>query len=389
MQPSPSRRALVATHNLTSYAGSEVFTLELATELREMGWEVLVAALRQGEPMASEFEQRGFRILELLAEASLIKSIPFDLAWIQHAPVYYELLLIQGIKAAKVVFCSLSHFEPLESVPAYRGNIDLLLANSIENRNFITNELALGNDQIIVFPNSVPSNYWVTRKELHSPVLTRIAVISNHPPPEVLEAISVLKANGVAVSHIGIGGTRVLTHPKLLLEYDAIITIGKTVSCCLALKIPVYCYDHFGGPGWLDEDNFDLASQNNFSGRGFSKRTVESIVNDLFVGYSESLHSLDEFTARAARLFKLRENLQVLLNRPKVALPSSGNDFDTKQILKQHAQYISLLKAKTHLETELSALNKEISRIKSTFSWCITSPLRAAFNFIRAIFGVR
>lgn len=377
MKTTPVKRAIVASHSLVGYAGSEVLTLELAIELRDMGWEVSVAALLTGEPMASEFGKHGFRIVDLLGEPSAVGSLKFDLAWIHHAPVLYELFLVQKIEADTIVFSSLSHFDPLEVVPQYRAKVDLLLANSFENGNHIQGELGLDAGQVIVFPNAVPSNYWDSRKKSHNSAAKHVAIISNHPPPEVLEATALLKKQGIAVTHIGVGGTPVLINPGLLLNYDVVISIGKTVPYCFALKVPVYCYDHFGGPGWLREEDFVLAGQNNFSGRGFFKKTPETIAEEIVKGYRESLDRLDVHLNFAERFLNLRENLISLFAHPRI-LPSEKEPANgVNQLLMQHRQYIRLAKFFSAREAELS---KELSRVKSTVSWRITKPLRFIWN---------
>lgn len=381
--------ALIATHNLADYAGSEIFTLELATALREMGWDVLVTALLPGEPMASEFRKQGFRIVDMLTEASAISNAKFDLAWIHHTPVFQELFLAQKIEATTVIFCSLSHFEPLEAVPPNRQHLDLLLAHSVENRNFITKELGLAEDQVIVFPNAVPSVYWDRSKEIHSRTLMRLAIISNHPPVEVLRMAEILQADAVQVIHIGTGGNQILMSPSLLLNLDAVITVGKTVPYCFSQKVPVYCYDHFGGPGWLNEDNFELASQNNFSGRGFSKKTPEIIAREIVEGYQESIRRLEAFKTHAANFYNLRENLQLLLGRHRISAPKQSALTDDIQTSKQHAQYIRLAKTLRVREAELIARDKEISRVKSTLSWRLTAPFRMAYNFLFRTIGRR
>lgn len=379
MQP---RRVLIATHHLAGYAGSEVLTLELAAELREMGWEVCVAALLPGAPMLSEFEELGFQIIDLLAARSAISNARFDLVWIHHAPVLYE-ILIHGVETATVVFCSLSHFEPLEAVPEHRESVDLLLAHSVENRNHIISTSGLDEDQVLVFPNAVPNNYWIEGKEFHNPLLKRLAVVSNHPPPEVLQAAKILRQRGVEVVHIGAGGIEILISAKLLRSYDAVITIGKTVPYCLALKVSVYCYDHFGGPGWLDESNFDLAGQNNFSGRGFLQKAPETIVLEMIHGYASTLGQLEAHASRAAATLHLRHNLEHLFAQRsglpirKLSIP------DTASVLKQHAQYIRLVKVLRSREAELEGLRNEITRVKSTFGWWLGSPFRIVRNFLR------
>jgi O-antigen biosynthesis protein len=376
-------RALVATHNLTDYAGSEVFTLELATELREMGWEVLVAALLSGEPMVSEFKKQRFQIVDLLKADPAIDNAKFDLAWIHHTPVFNELFVARKTKATTVVFCSLSHFEPLEKVPTNTENLDLVLAHSIENRGFITRALGLDEDQVIVFPNAVPNIYWGCPKELHDQALMRLAIVSNHPPVEVLRAAEILREKGLDVLHIGMGGTQMLMSPRLLLDWDAVITVGKTVPYCFALRVPVYCYDHFGGPGWLSADNLDLAGQKNFSGRGFARKAPEMIAQEIFDGYQKSLLGLDALRNHAANHHDLGKNLALLLDHPRISATKQSDVTKITQTLGQHAQYMRLARTLSVREAELSARNKEISRIKSTLSWRLTAPFRAAYNLMR------
>ncbi|EJL82719.1 hypothetical protein PMI15_02949 [Polaromonas sp. CF318] len=336
--------------------------------------------------MAPEFENRGFRIVDLLTESSAIEGIKFDLAWIHHAPVFYEVFLTQKIEAGTVVFCSLSHFEPLEAVPAYRDKFDLLLANSIENKTHIKETLGLDESQIVVFPNAVPSNYRGLRNKVNSPSVRQVAIISNHPPLEVLEAGALLENQGVAITHIGTGGTPTLMSPSLLLNYDAVITIGKTVPYCFALEIPVYCYDHFGGPGWLTEANFDIASRNNFSGRGFFKKTPATIADEVLAGYRDALGRLNAYMTLAEKFLSLRKNLASLFTHPRIAYSEKENTINVGQILTQHAQYIRLVKILRGREAELSGFHKELLRIKSTVSWRITKPLRFIWNklFLRA-----
>lgn len=390
MTTSTVRRALVASHHLASYSGSEVLTLELATELRQMGWEVVVAAVLSDEPMASEFRKQGFPIVDLLGANPAIDNVQFDLAWVHHTPVFNELFIARQTKATKVVFCSLSHFEPLEQVPACPDRIDILLAHSAENKDFIVDERGWRDDQVAVFPNAAPGIYWNQQKEKHGQALRQLAIISNHAPVEVLEAAQLLGKKGVAVRHIGVGGTPTLMQPDLLLGCDAVVTIGKTVPYCFALKVPVYCYDHFGGPGWLTDGNFDLAGRNNFSGRGFQKKTPEVIAQELAEGYQESLQRLDVLREHAACHRDLRKNLALLIEQPVAPLPDRAASGTHTQTLGQHKQYMQLARALSAMrsamrsihEVELDARDKEILRVKSTLSWRCTAPFRVAYNLV-------
>ncbi len=84
----------------------------------------------------------------------------------------------------------------------------------------------------------------------------------------------------------GIEGEFKLITPEVLKDFDAVITIGRTVQYCLALGIPVYCYDRFGGPGWITESNIESASKFNFSGRCVDHfMTSHEIVHNIIKGF--------------------------------------------------------------------------------------------------------
>lgn len=379
--------ALIATHNLADYAGSEIFTLELAITLRDMGWRVTVATFFPGLPMLLEFKKHGFSIVNLLTDDFSSHHVKYDLAWIHHTPVFHELLLVKKIEAAKTIFCSLSHFEPLEAPPSDIRCVDLLLAHSVENKNRIKQDYKLKDDQIIVFPNSVPKQYWRFSRCFNSFKLVRLAVVSNHPPAEVLKAIKILQDKSIVVEHIGLNGIKRLVSPELLLEYDAIVTIGKTVLYSFALNIPIYCYDHFGGPGWLTDENFDLAGKNNFSGRGFKDKTSENIAYEIINGYEDSLLKLAKFRTHAADFHDLEKNLLRLFAHPNVVQSKHRCLAEDTNLLRQHGLYIRLAKTLSVRETELAIYIKEIHRIKNTFSWRIAAPFRVIYNFLLRISG--
>src|SRR5690606_31689494 len=52
---------------------------------------------------------------------------------------------------------------------------------------------------------------------------------------------------------------------------------------------PVYCYDHFGGPGWLSASNFEVAEYFNFSGRDTPvRKSPQEIATELIDGSSKA-----------------------------------------------------------------------------------------------------
>lgn len=374
------KRALIATHNLIEYAGSEILTLELALELREMGWDVIVAAIITGAPIQLEFQRQDIPIIELLSDHFPLKAVIFDFVWIQHTPVFYELFLAHKIQAQKTVFCSLSHFEPLETIPACRTNIDILLAHSEENKSHIIQENQISPEAIAVFPIAVPTQYCVRHKTPTTSVPKRIALISNHLPPELLEAKSILEQRQLIVEHIGLGGTPLLIHADILLTYDAVVSIGKTIPYCLSLQVPVYCYDRFGGPGWLSQSSLSVAAYHNFSGRGFSPKTADKICQEILQGYVHAASETPALRAYAEDKLNLRKNLEDLMSRLNGLSSLKETLVVPHQIERQHASYMSLIRK---FSAVTQSYDKEIRRIKTSFSWQITKPIRALQSLFR------
>lgn len=379
-------RALIATHHLIDFAGSEISTLELATTLISMGWEVTVAAMLIGEPMSWEFQSKSIPIFNLLEVQLPIDGQQFDLVWIHHLPVFHEIVLSRKITGKKLVYCSLSPFEPIEAVPFLYDSINLLLANSQENADHILQRLGLPGNTVIVFPNSVPQNFFKIPKANHPRQANKIALISNHPPEEILELVTRLKESGKEIRHIGWKGEPALVTPYMLKDCDTIISIGKTVQYCFALKIPVYCYDHFGGPGWLHNHNFDLAYHNNFSGRGFQKKDSDHIIYELETGYIDALAYLDKHYEFALANCHLEKNLNRILSCEPSPLPSFAGSI-IQECMSQHACYRRLAIAHKNSSSIIknNYLHEEIRRLKTTYSWQITKPLRLLANLPRLI----
>lgn len=372
--------ALIATHNLVEFAGSEILTLELSLELREMGWNVMVAAIITGAPIQLEFQKQRIPIIELLSDHSFFTNVAFDFVWIHHTPVFYELFVTHKIRAHRIVFCSLSHFEPLETIPACRENIDILLAHSEENRAHIIQENQINPEAITVFPISVPRQYRVGYKFPTTSAPKRIALISNHLPPELLEAREILLQQQLEIEHIGLGGTPLLMQADILLAFDAVVSIGKTIPYCLALQIPTYCYDRFGGPGWLSQSSLSVAAHHNFSGRGFGQKTADEICQEILQGYVQAVSETPALRAYAEDKLNLRKNLENLMSRLNGPALHKQPLIIPHHIERQHASYMALIR---DISAKTQSYDKEIRRIKTSFSWQITKPIRVLQTLFR------
>jgi hypothetical protein len=112
------------------------------------------------------------------------------------------------------------------------------------------------------------------------------------------------------------GGTRrERIHPELLLNFDAVVTIGKTTQYCLVMGIPVYSYDHYGGAGWLSSENFAFEAFNNFSGyRTQRKLSATQLTSEIRGGYEKASSWSQRNMAKFAHHYSLDRQMKELIS---------------------------------------------------------------------------
>lgn len=113
---------------------------------------------------------------------------------------------------------------------------------------------------------------------------------------------------------IGVQFVPRLISVELLSEFDLIITIGRTVQYCFAMGVPVYVYDYFGGPGYIDESNFELAEKCNFSGRGFGKKSVDDLISEIFNEYQNAVFRLEKLHSVAQQEYSYDKQFDIIYN---------------------------------------------------------------------------
>jgi hypothetical protein len=309
------KKAIIGNSRFRDLAGSEVTTLELAEALRERGIDVWIGSFEFGGEVTEAARAAGCRLLDLSGECDT--SLSFDLAWVHHAPTYYSLFLEHGVKSEKTIFSSLSHFEPLESPPIPLAGVSRYLVNSDENADFFQEQYPAFAPYMSVFPNAAPRRFWSSVAAKREPDFANLsfAVVSNHPPEEMLRAIELAQQQGLKLQIFGHNGTATRVTPEILANFDGVISIGKTVQYCLAMQMPIYCYDHFGGPGWIDPTNFDSARKQNFSGRCCQRVLVpEELVHEWSSGFPRARKNAADLGEMASGLFDLDANLDEVLS---------------------------------------------------------------------------
>lgn len=314
MRAMSNKRVIVTQNQMINFAGSEMVTLELVEECMRQGAEVILAVNALGDPMMSRLNKiKGLRTYTLPSDEldELLNQKPADIAWIHHQLIPPVLLERKAIQYTKYIFHHMSPYHPTE-FPVFaqleEGLADMILFNSPETESEILRQgvLDVSHKRMDIFGNPAPDEF--LRKGSERVVAKEpknIIVVTNHIVDELIQANDILRKNGTKVDVLGAqtGNYQQLT-PQILARYDAVITIGKTVQYALLFGIPTYCYDHFGGPGYITRENFESSRLRNFSGRNGSKKTADEIAREITEGYLDAAeffsnpgtHVLDSFT---------------------------------------------------------------------------------------------
>ena len=296
------KKVLVTCCWLSGWGGGEINILQMVQQLKKFGADVECFTYWFNGPMVGAFDKLGVKVMSdsfnyLDTEDSLkvtdISISDYDYIWVcqQVLPVSIIRQLRGVKKLPRFIFL---HMSALIGIPVEAPIVwdfekviyDKILAISEDTSQHIKRILGADFEDVSYYRNPAPAEY--SRVESRSGRLRKIAVISNHPPEELMGLEGIIDGE-VTIDYIGSwsGNYTLVDHNKLS-EYDLIVGIGKNVQYCLVSGVPIYLYDHFGGCGYLNEDNFKLARENNFSGRGFGKKDRSIIAEEIIKGYSDS-----------------------------------------------------------------------------------------------------
>ena len=228
--------------------------------------------------MLTILQNKGFQVIQRgTPEASSINAEDYDLIWIQHETIPESVLSQETLLSEKpiVIFSHMSPFSELHIEFPYIHSLEekyanLIVCNSPSTADAQRPFFTADDNKIEIYPNPSPSQFSQYSSTRTNKVLKSILVVSNHRPQELDEVLDILRNSNIAVDTLqDISGQKqgTITSTSLLSKYDLIISIGKTVQYCLTMGKPVYIYDQFGGPGYLNDSIFKQIAYHNFSGR--------------------------------------------------------------------------------------------------------------------------
>lgn len=335
------KKILLTNYSYKGFSGSELDTLNIASWFLEKGYEVDIFCFEYGEELAKITDKR-IRIIRY-HDNSLLRS-HYDIIWAHHFPLLYLVIFIRNITAKHIHYVALSSFVSIEALPCYYKELTKVSVLSEEAKNVF---IAEGYDgkYIDIFNNCVTSDFF-EKKEKLSKKIYKICCVSNHVPEEIKKLQKLFLKDDVIFEIYGAGYKYELLTPKLLKEFDVVISIGRTVNYSLALGIPCYVYDHFGGDGYITSQNIQGSFNYNFSGR-FSrkKRTSLELYEDITNNYSKNLKEQKFCKKFAKNNFsldnKLNKVLKEIKHKPEVNVDKIKKDY--KIIIKHHNTLIEMM----------------------------------------------
>lgn len=300
---------LVLNYMIYQYSGSEINALQICEELIRQGHEADIGALVIGSQMADEVRRHGIKLIDL---NQIAEPLNYDVIWAHHSPVLAHVLFNTNISDCRILFSSLSWLAPLEAPPTFHQDIHQFLSYSeINTAAMIENGVSANN--IVLFTNYAPKSFYQP-VPANLPELKNIAIVSNHVPKELVDFSNLASENGITVKIIGLESQPTYVTKDVLNEFDLVITIGKTVFYCFAMGKPVYVYDHFGGPGYINRRNFQNNENNNYSGNGgYPKKSAEELFLDIVRNFEKNFIELQFLQELCRKHYDLEKNLSRVL----------------------------------------------------------------------------
>ncbi|MBD5400731.1 hypothetical protein HDR61_03235 [bacterium] len=307
-----SKNALITLWYVNGLHGGVKYSAELGNYLHSMGYSVYLCGVVTDDAAREFFAANNVKMYNV---ADFPTDIEFDLVWAHHWPIL-PYLIRRGLQYKRVINSCISHFLLVERPIWFRKNIDMYLTLTSQTKLLFTQKYNIPAGQIEILPNTAPDAFFEYNRNPHDNTLHKVAVVTNHPPQEIWDAIEILRGRGIDVVMYGNATKPVDITPQILAQYDAVVTIGKTVQYALAMGIPVYNYDYFGGSGYITPENIDEEQAHNFSGRShFTKKTGTEIADEIMKDFATVQQYQSQLQSIATDRYKLSTRINAVLKK--------------------------------------------------------------------------
>ncbi len=310
---------------MNNYSGSVFVVSEFAMYFANLGYKVYIFTFHKDKKVVQSMcNSKNVKVINI-KKRWVLPKIRADLMMGLHCDVFDTIMKSRRITGDKIVYFSLSPYDNAERIPAYYDKFTKIYCNSWETAKIRSAEVS--NYQLDIFNNSVAPEFIKNRKLSYNKNLKKVAVVSNHGvflPGSDFHKHALTAGLDITFFGIQSENSKKIT-PDDLLDFDVIISIGRTVQYALCLGIPVFCYDRFGGPGYITLDNWADMEKMNYSGRkkpisnkDFDNSLIKnldakSIIDDLINGYPAVLKDVEQLRKIAVERYDLYKNLDNLM----------------------------------------------------------------------------
>lgn len=305
---------LLISSRLHGFAGVQMIQADLAATFQACGASVTVAALQVTPSFVSAMGCFG-EVIELDTEPQSLLGRRFDLVIAHNWLAWGTALLECRVAFRHLLLCSYSSVDSTETLWGITEAADALLFHAEIGLLRQADSLPKDGPRRYTTRNPLSLEWFSEPRPERAGVLRRLAVVSNHATPELLAVCKALPERGIACDLIGSLGKPERMSPAVLDRYDAVVTIGHTVQKALARGVPVYCYDRWGGPGWVRPDTFDVAERANFTGLESRRRiSSDAMMTELIDGFSQAQAVAESLRVVAAERYSLDRTFAAILD---------------------------------------------------------------------------
>jgi hypothetical protein len=410
----PRLRILLTNHHLESLAGSELLTFELAKECQQRGHHVSVFTLFPGQISRRIEELLGIRVFDTRNKEDL-KTLDFDVMHCIHWPTYLYLQR-SGIELP-TVFGFLGVLPALENPPPLPGKQKPfwwgVSEEVIEN---VANLPGWENRKPIE-----PIRNWVNEYKPKVMPIEAIrkqvfGVVSNHFPEKYKEYLVELSLEmNFELRFMGLPDNSQPIDLETLLDFDALITLGRTAVTAICNGIPVLVLDQNGMDGWVTPENYFHLRVKNFSGRTKAEVPTKEKLRLAILDKPDQKttikltelatpeHNLPSRVGQILGLCELARDSKSTTTFPKaeqVALEYLDRSFhfeslrdsllsERQSLLSERQSLLSerqsLLSERQSILSEKQSLLSEIEAIRNSNSWKVTQAARTISGLFRKI----
>jgi hypothetical protein len=253
---------LVTVSSLEVRDGSALAACEIAHGLRRRGHGARLFSLKRGA--FAQWAEEAYGLQCLSFDDLQSETISPDRIILFHWPTYFALLRA-GI-SAPTVFGFLGNQPPLENPPPLPVGLSFpWFAVSEASQRNVSNIAGWSSAT-----NTVVRNWtsWDERPIRADGPLRRVAIVSNRMTDELEERFrAATQRASIELVRFGLPKNPQVLDADMLSEFDAIVSLGRTVLDAMRIGRPALIYDIHGADGWVTPEVVRDRATESFSGR--------------------------------------------------------------------------------------------------------------------------